>query len=149
MRRDKIRRGSHCAKSAKPCHKPLILCRFGGPGRIRTLDPLLRRQLLYPAELRDRFPLLRQPRPSRKLKRHENARRVFDIPFKRRAFGETRPRIECARGGKTCLRPSFEAQLLDACLASHGEKVVEHDLRQAAAARFAQDMHRFDLGMMT
>jgi transposase len=26
----------------------------GDPGRIRTCDPLLRRQVLYPAELRDR-----------------------------------------------------------------------------------------------
>ena len=29
---------------------------FGDPGRGRTPDPLLRRQLLYPAELRDRMP---------------------------------------------------------------------------------------------
>ena len=30
-----------------------VLARLGDPGRIRTCDPLLRRQMLYPAELRD------------------------------------------------------------------------------------------------
>ena len=31
----------------------------GDPGRTRTCDPLLRRQMLYPAELRDRLEILR------------------------------------------------------------------------------------------
>jgi hypothetical protein len=37
-------------------HSPIMIKArkvFGGPYRIRTCDPLLRRQLLYPAELRN------------------------------------------------------------------------------------------------
>ena len=44
-------------RRVKKKHNPCGLCRgfISDPDRIRTCDLLLRRQLLYPAELRDRY----------------------------------------------------------------------------------------------
>lgn len=118
----------------------------GDPGTTRTPNILIRSQVLYPVELRDRCSLpsvrekgwpdsrlvsvppvdmkaawrgraallprlmriLRQGVALGKMSCHENRIRIGTIAFKRRAFGETRGRIEGARGNKCGLHPGFQ-----------------------------------------
>ncbi len=72
-------------------------------GRTRTPDLLLRRQLLYPAELRDRAAFLAK-RPG-----HENRIRIVPIALERRAFHESRPRIQRPRRGEGGLDAGLQA----------------------------------------
>ena len=62
LRSDRLRRPLRDRTSSYPCrlsHKKNLRSlgdfSYGDPGRIRTCDPQLRRLLLYPTELRDRF----------------------------------------------------------------------------------------------
>src|ERR1700736_3544447 len=52
---NRVRASRHLRRAGNPSVSADIL-KTGAPGEIRTPDPLLRRQLLYPAELRARSP---------------------------------------------------------------------------------------------
>lgn len=54
--RNSVKRSDLPVKTRNTPCEPKWFLRRGDPGRTRTPDPLLRRQLLYPAELRDRMP---------------------------------------------------------------------------------------------
>jgi Group II intron, maturase-specific domain len=43
-----------CRGPVSKAYRPIFIGENGAPGEIRTPDPLLRRQMLYPAELRAR-----------------------------------------------------------------------------------------------
>ena len=49
-----------------------LLSVYGGPDRIRTCDRLLRRQMLYPAELRDHLRKTRKQKNFLRLQRYKN-----------------------------------------------------------------------------
>ena len=55
----------------------------GGPDRIRTCDPLLRRQVLYPAELQDRLSS-RSNLPQNRVQSHSFSRRLGGFGFRGR-----------------------------------------------------------------
>ncbi len=68
-------------------HAPPHWVAYGDPGRIRTCDRLLRRQMLYPAELRSRYamcgtPALAAPGDEAKRQRDHHTRYAPDLKLR-------------------------------------------------------------------
>ena len=131
---------------------PFNSCPAGRRARTRTWDPLLRRQMLYPTELRARDTLYRRARSNRPLckgvRRVKFWRRVACGAVRRIALGLPFGQYHRLTGSG----PAMPATLIDPAIEARSQGLLAQvarlgDLRPAGAPRLLQGMRQPQLRM--
>lgn len=89
------------------------------------------------------------PSRARRVQRQgqECAVRTRAIVAERPAHGESRARIQCARGGERRHRPGLQTEPAQTTTAGHPDEVLEHRAADAASSRLLGSVHRLELGV--